>query len=63
MTQQQLPDDSGRAPAERTRGSRGGGSIGLVLLIALMLVGAAGGILALDPLTPAQIVYNIRTGR
>ena len=45
MTQQQLPDDSGRAPAERTRGSRGGGSIGLVLLIALMLVGAAGGLL------------------
>ena len=44
MTQQQLPDDSGRAPAERTRGSRGG-SIGLVLLIALMIVGAAGGLL------------------
>jgi two-component system cell cycle sensor histidine kinase/response regulator CckA len=42
MTQQQLPDDDARAPIERTRGS---GSIGLVLLIALVLMGAAGGLL------------------
>jgi len=40
MRQQQLPDDSVRAPIDRTRAGRGGGSIGLVLLIALVLVGA-----------------------
>ena len=45
MTQQQLPDDTTRAPIDRTRGSRGGGSIGLVLLIALVLVGAAAGLI------------------
>ena len=45
MTQQQLSDDHARAPTDRTRASRGGGSIGLVLLVALVLVGAAGGLL------------------
>jgi two-component system cell cycle sensor histidine kinase/response regulator CckA len=45
MTQQQLSDDTTRAPIDRTRGSRGGGSIGLVLLIALVLVGAAAGLI------------------
>ena len=45
MTQQQSPDDNARAPIDRTRTSRGGGSIGLVLLIALVLIGAAGGLL------------------
>ena len=45
MTQQRSPDDNARAPIDRTRTSRGGGSIGLVLLIALVLVGAAGGLL------------------
>ena len=43
MTQPQLPDDKARAPIDRTRGGRSGGSVGLVLLIALVLVGAAGG--------------------
>src|SRR6516225_9143939 len=42
MTQQQSSDDTARAPIDRSRASRGGGSIGLVLLIALVLVGAAG---------------------
>jgi len=41
MTQQQSSDDTARAPIDRSRASRGGGSIGLVLLIALVLVGAA----------------------
>ena len=45
MTHQQLIDDHARVPIGRTRASRGGGSIGLVLLIALVLVGAAGGLL------------------
>ena len=35
MTQQRSPDDNARAPIDRTRTSRGGGSIGLVLLVAL----------------------------
>src|SRR5258705_1600730 len=43
MPQQQSPDDNARAPFDRTRTSRGGGSIGLVLLIALVIVGRAGG--------------------
>ncbi|HZD62163.1 MAG TPA: PAS domain-containing protein, partial [Xanthobacteraceae bacterium] len=45
MTQQRSPDDNARAPIDRTRTSRGGGSIGLVLLMALVLIGAAGGLL------------------
>src|SRR5262245_64476579 len=45
MTQQPLPDDNARAPIDRSRASRGGGSIGVVLLIALVLVGAAGAVL------------------
>jgi two-component system, cell cycle sensor histidine kinase and response regulator CckA len=45
MTQQRSPDDNARAPIDRTRTSRGGGSIGLVLLMALILIGAAGGLL------------------
>src|SRR6476661_3648258 len=45
MTQQQSPEDNARAPIDRTGTSRGGGSIGLVLLIALVLIGAAGGLL------------------
>src|SRR5262245_49941769 len=46
MTQQQLIEDSARAPIERSRGN-GGGSVGLVLLIALLLVGAATGFMYL----------------
>src|ERR1700730_5744691 len=42
MTQQQSSDDNARAPIDLSRGNRGGGSVGLVLLIALVLVGAAG---------------------
>src|SRR5262245_11212316 len=49
MTQQQLLDEGARAPVDRTRVSRGGGSIGLVLLIALLLVGAAAGFMYLGP--------------
>jgi two-component system cell cycle sensor histidine kinase/response regulator CckA len=45
MTQQHLPDDNARAPIDRSRAGRGGGSIGLVLLIALVLVAAAGALL------------------
>src|SRR6516164_73398 len=45
MTQQPLPDDNARAPIDRSRASRGGGSIGVVLVIALVLVGAAGALL------------------
>jgi two-component system cell cycle sensor histidine kinase/response regulator CckA len=41
---QQLLDDSVRVPIDRTQVGRGGGSIGLVLLIALILVGAAAGL-------------------
>jgi two-component system, cell cycle sensor histidine kinase and response regulator CckA len=41
---QQLLDESVRVPMDRTQASRGGGSIGLVLLIALVLVGAAAGL-------------------
>jgi two-component system cell cycle sensor histidine kinase/response regulator CckA len=43
MTQQVL-DDSVRVPMDRAQVGRGGGSIGLVLLIALILVGAAAGL-------------------
>ena len=45
MAQQQLLEDAGRASIDRTAASRGGGSIGLVLLIALVLVGASAGLL------------------
>src|SRR5258705_13551966 len=45
MAQQTLTDDLPRAPIDRTRATRGGGSIGLVLLVALLLVGAAAGLL------------------
>jgi hypothetical protein len=45
MTQQHLPDDNARAPIDRSRAGRGGGSIGLVLLIAFVLVAAAGALL------------------
>jgi two-component system, cell cycle sensor histidine kinase and response regulator CckA len=45
MTQQQSSDDNGRAPIDLSRESRGGGSVGLVLLIALVLVVAAGALL------------------
>ena len=43
MTQPQLPDDKARAPIDRTRSGRSGGSVGLVLVLALVLAGAAGG--------------------
>ena len=45
MTQQQSSDDNARAPIDLSRGSRGGGSVGLVLLVALVLVAAAGALL------------------
>jgi two-component system cell cycle sensor histidine kinase/response regulator CckA len=45
MTQQRLPDDQIRAPIDRTGASRVGGSIALVLLIAVLLVGASGAFL------------------
>jgi two-component system cell cycle sensor histidine kinase/response regulator CckA len=48
MTQHQSAEETARAPVARTRAERGGGSIALVLLIALMLVAAAGGLLFLD---------------
>src|SRR5215471_10690866 len=41
---QQLLEDSVRVPIDRTQAGRGG-SIGLVLLVALLLVGAAAGLL------------------
>jgi two-component system cell cycle sensor histidine kinase/response regulator CckA len=44
---QQLLDDNARAPVDRTSAGAGGGSIGLVLLIALLLVGAAAGFIYL----------------
>jgi two-component system cell cycle sensor histidine kinase/response regulator CckA len=47
MTQQQSAEDKARAPIDRTRADGGGGSIALVLIIALVLVGAAGGLLFL----------------
>ena len=50
MTQQHLPDDNARAPIDRSRAGRGGGSIGLVLLIALVLLDI--GILALVGIEP-----------
>jgi two-component system cell cycle sensor histidine kinase/response regulator CckA len=45
MAQQTIIEDLARAPIDRTRATRGGGSIGLVLLVALLLVGAAAGLL------------------
>jgi len=44
MTQQQLLGESAHVPVDRTRAGRGG-SIGLVLLLALLLVGAAGALI------------------
>ncbi len=40
MTQQQARGDIGRASVDRTRTGQSGGSIGLVVLIAMVLVGA-----------------------
>jgi two-component system cell cycle sensor histidine kinase/response regulator CckA len=48
MTQQQSAEETARAPVARMRAERGGGSIALVLLIALVLVAAAGGLLFMD---------------
>jgi two-component system, cell cycle sensor histidine kinase and response regulator CckA len=48
MTQQQSAEETARAPVSRMRAERGGGSIALVLLIALVLVAAAGGLLFMD---------------
>src|SRR5262245_19210594 len=48
MTQQQSAEETARAPVARTRAERGGGSIALVLLVALMLVAAASGLLFMD---------------
>src|SRR6266581_3902556 len=45
MAEQQLIGDIGRPAVDRTRSGQRGGSIGLVLLIALVLVGAAAGLL------------------
>src|SRR5262249_44274017 len=45
LAQQQTSHDNAPAPIDLSRGSRGGGSVGLVLLIALVLVGAAGALL------------------
>jgi two-component system cell cycle sensor histidine kinase/response regulator CckA len=42
MTQQPSAEETTRVPIDRTGTGRGGGSIGLVLLIAFVLVGAAG---------------------
>jgi two-component system cell cycle sensor histidine kinase/response regulator CckA len=48
MTQQQSAEETARAPVARMRAERSGGSIALVLLIALVLVAAAGGLLFMD---------------
>jgi two-component system, cell cycle sensor histidine kinase and response regulator CckA len=48
MTQQQSAEETARAPVARMRAERGGGSIALVLLVALVLVAAAGGLLFMD---------------
>src|SRR5262245_2685802 len=48
MTQQQSAEETARAPVAHTRAQRGGGSIALVLLFALVLVAAAGGLLFMD---------------
>ena len=48
MTQQQSAEETARALVERMRAERGGGSIALVLLVALVLVAAAGGLLFMD---------------
>jgi len=45
LTQQRLPGDKARASIDRSGASRGGGSIGLVLLVALVLLGAATGLI------------------
>ena len=42
MAQQQARTDIGRASVDRTRSGQNGGSIGLVLLIAVVLVGVGG---------------------
>ena len=59
MTQQPLPDDNARAPIDRSRASRGGGSIGLVLLIALVLVGAAGALLLIGRATAEPYILAL----
>jgi two-component system cell cycle sensor histidine kinase/response regulator CckA len=45
MAQQQLTGEIGRAAVDRTRSGQHGGSIGMVLLIAIVLVGAAVGLI------------------
>ena len=45
MTQQQSPDDNARAPIDRTRTSRGEAASAWCCSIALVLIGAAGGLL------------------
>ncbi len=45
MAQQDVSGDIGRAAVDRTSAGQHGGSIGLVLLIAIVLVGAAAGLL------------------
>jgi two-component system cell cycle sensor histidine kinase/response regulator CckA len=45
MAQQQLTGEIGRAAVDRTRAGQNGGSIGMVLLIAMVLVGAGVGLI------------------
>src|SRR5438046_1019351 len=45
MAEQNVSEDFGRAPVDRTSAGAQGGSIGLVLLVAVVLVGAAAGLL------------------
>jgi two-component system cell cycle sensor histidine kinase/response regulator CckA len=48
MTQQPLAESRARAPIDSSRSQRGGGSIALVLLVALVLLAAAGSLLVMD---------------
>jgi hypothetical protein len=45
MAQQKLTGDIGRLAVDRSRSGQQGGSIGMVLLIAIVLVGAGVGLL------------------
>ncbi|MCC6776548.1 MAG: response regulator [Hyphomicrobiales bacterium] len=67
MTQQRLPNDKSRAPFDRTGQSRGGGNIGLVLLLAAGLLVAGGGLLLLgrgaaEPFIVALLALLATTG-
>jgi two-component system cell cycle sensor histidine kinase/response regulator CckA len=62
MAQQQTPAEAARAAVDRTRTGHNGGSIGLVLLIALVLVGAGVGLVLIGRTNAEPYILALLAG-